>query len=229
MHSNFNRFHNFIQTFEKLTTNHSNLEIFQDFLTLSACSISNSVDKANFKEREDSYLNAIRKYLPHECDLFPKLLADIVLQMENDKPNYRDTLGEIFNELRLRDVWKGQFFTPDHICQLMAKIIIGDCQADINAHGFTTICDPCCGGGALLLAAIAEMFKSGLKPYKQALFVANDIDIRCVHMTYIQLSLAGVPAIVCHKNSLTDETFSEWVAPVFIFDRWYSRISNLKE
>ena len=42
------------------------------------------------------------------------------------------------------------------------------------------------------------------------------IDIRCVHMTYLQLSLAGVPAIVKHTNSLTRETWDIWKTPAFI-------------
>ena len=42
-------------------------------------------------------------------------------------------------------------------------------------------------------------------------------DTRCVHMTYLQLSLAGVPAIVKHQNSLTRELWSVWKTPAFIF------------
>ena len=45
---------------------------------------------------------------------------------------------------------------------------------------------------------------------------AADIDLRCVHMTYQQLSLAGAPAIVRHQNSLTRELWSVWYTPAFI-------------
>lgn len=44
-----------------------------------------------------------------------------------------------------------------------------------------------------------------------------DIDIRCVHMTYLQLALAGVLAIVKHQNTLTNELWSVWKTPAFIF------------
>ena len=47
--------------------------------------------------------------------------------------------------------------------------------------------------------------------------MAGDLDIRCVHMTYLQLALAGVPAIVCHQNTLTNELWSVWKTPAFIF------------
>lgn len=45
----------------------------------------------------------------------------------------------------------------------------------------------------------------------------GDIDIRCIHMTYLQLSLAGVPAIVKHQNALTREFWEAWYTPAYLF------------
>ena len=44
-------------------------------------------------------------------------------------------------------------------------------------------------------------------------------------MCYIQLSLYGIPAVVVHGNSLTNEEWSSWQTPVYIIDgwRWKSR------
>lgn len=44
-----------------------------------------------------------------------------------------------------------------------------------------------------------------------------DIDLRCVHMTYLQLALAGVPAIVRHQDSLSREIWSVWKTPALVF------------
>lgn len=44
----------------------------------------------------------------------------------------------------------------------------------------------------------------------------SDIDLRCVHMAYLQLSLAGVPAIVKHQDSLTRKLYSVWRTPAFV-------------
>ena len=44
-------------------------------------------------------------------------------------------------------------------------------------------------------------------------FVAQDIDIRCVWMAYIQLSLYGIPAMVIHGNTLTMEEWDRWYTP----------------
>jgi hypothetical protein len=39
-------------------------------------------------------------------------------------------------------------------------------------------------------------------------------------MTYIQLSLYGIPAIVRHGNSLTMQSWSQWLTPVYIMGGW---------
>ncbi len=33
-----------------------------------------------------------------------------------------DILGSVFHELELHNKWTGQFFTPFHLCQMMAKM-----------------------------------------------------------------------------------------------------------
>lgn len=46
--------------------------------------------------------------------------------------------------------------------------------------------------------------------------VNSDIDQRCVHMTYLQLSLIGVPAIVYQRDTLTMKTWQKWETPAYI-------------
>ena len=45
---------------------------------------------------------------------------------------------------------------------------------------------------------------------QQAIIYANDIDIICVQMTYLQLSYMGASAIIEHKNTLTQEKWNEY-------------------
>ena len=52
------------------------------------------------------------------------------------------------------------------------------------------------------------------------LVTATDIDLKCVHMCYLQLSLLGIPAVVIHGNSLTLEEHSHWFTPAYILDGW---------
>ena len=80
----------------------------------------------------------------------------------------------------------------------------------------------------MLLGMINAMHKIGLNHRKQIFIVANDLDERCVLMTYIQLSLAGVPAIVQQKDSISGITYgAAWYTPVFIFDGWMYKLKSV--
>lgn len=80
-----------------------------------------------------------------------------------------------------------------------------------------TISDPCCGGGGLLIAALDVLKSLGVNYARNCFIDCGDIDIRCIHMTYLQLSLAGVPAIVKHQNALTREFWGVWYTPAYLF------------
>ena len=65
------------------------------------------------------------------------------------------------------------------------------------------------------------MKELNLNPCKQALIYATDIDLRCVCMCYIQLSLYGVPAVVMQKDALTNKVYNApFFTPVYILDGW---------
>ena len=86
-----------------------------------------------------------------------------------------------------------------------------------NKDEIITINDPCCGGGGMLIAALEVLKSLGVNYARNCFMEANDVDIRCVHMTYLQLALAGVPAIVRHQNTLTRECWSVLYTPAYLF------------
>ena len=76
----------------------------------------------------------------------------------------------------------------------------------------------------MVVAAIHALVDSGIN-YQQALHVtAIDIDRRCVHMTYLQLALLHVPAIIIQGNALLLEVFETWYTPAHILGGWSSRL-----
>ena len=112
-----------------------------------ACSLSNPVDKSHYEEREARYMKIIKKYNKQEQAIFPELAAQTVLALEENQE--QDFLGSIFMELNLGNESGGQFFTPYHVCELMAEIALGDNVAQqVNEQGYITICDSCCGAGS---------------------------------------------------------------------------------
>lgn len=227
-----------IKLLEKAAHSSTTLNVFNDFITVSALSISNSSDSyyiANSKEvwnqREKRYLDTINKYDKNTRSLFPQMFAELVEELqEAATSHYTDVLGEIFSEMGFHDKRRNQFFTPQHISDLMAMMTIdSDTSAKtIEERGFITVNEPCCGAGSLLIGAINAMLKLNLNPSKQMLIVANDIDELCVLMCYIQLSLYGIPAVVIRQNTITGESFGHpWFSPVFIFDGWSCRVNHL--
>lgn len=68
-----------------------------------------------------------------------------------------------------------------------------------------TICDPCCGSGVMLVAAM-NLLPSWLTAFGLVEFHATDIDPRCVKMVHINLLLHGAGSfLVRHQNTLSLE------------------------
>lgn len=57
----------------------------------------------------------------------------------------------------------------------------------------------------------------------QIVVTGVDIDLKCVHMAYLQLSLYGIPAVIIHGNTLTCEEWSRWYTPSYIMGGWLFR------
>lgn len=109
----------FLDAFGRLTNRYRALDVWRDFITMFACSLSNPLDKEHRDKREALYLEVIKKYNKQDQELFPELAAQTVLALE-EKPE-QDFLGSIFMSLNLGDGHNGQIFTPYHVCELMAE------------------------------------------------------------------------------------------------------------
>ena len=221
----------FLRAFGRLTTRHRAWDVWRDFVVMFACSLSNPVDKSHYDEREKRYLKIINKYSKEEQQLFPELAAHTVMALEENPE--QDFLGGIFMELNLGNGKNGQFFTPYHICNLMAKIAVDDVSKEIDEKGYVTIHDPCCGAGATLIAGVHEvrrqLEKKNLNYQNHVLVVAQDIDEVVALMCYIHLSLLGVAAYIkvgdvfCNPIKEGDSTENYWFTMMYFSDVWQTR------
>lgn len=221
----------FLSKFRSLTYSRGPFDVWSDFVTVSACAISNVFDKGNFAERERLYLSTISKYKQTDQLVFPDLLALTTLALEENPE--QDFLGSMFMNLNLSNEHNGQFFTPFHISQLMADATIGDIVSEIKSKGYISIHDPCCGAGAMLIAsanvAKERLEKEGLNFQNHIFIVAQDIDQTVAQMCYIQLSLFGIAGFVKVGNSLTnpvmpgDSNESYWFTPMYFSNVWHTR------
>ena len=147
-------------------------QAFEDFPTLTVCTLATGL-------MEDEYLATVRKgYDKGEkgkrgIDDITQVFARLVTLMEDN----RDYLGDLFCG-GISFGQRGEFFTPESLTTLMAELTI-----DELARG-ETVSDPCCGSGRLLLAYAAKKRPEAL--------VGQDIDLRCVRMTTINLGLRNL-------------------------------------
>ena len=222
----------FLTTFKQIASaGYRSFEVWNDFVVMAACALSNPVDKTHFEEREKRYLKIIRKYRKNEQALFPELLAHTVMALEANPE--QDFLGSMYMELDLGSKRLQQIFPPYHICQFMAAITVENVAEQVNEHGYISINDPCCGGGATLIAGVNEarkqLEKADLNYQNHVLVVAQDIDECVALMCYIQLSLLGVAGYVKVGDSLTepmttgDKLDHYWFMPMYFSNIWTMR------
>ena len=209
-----------VKLINKLAYKHGAWRVFEDFLGMAAISISNSVDLLHRSKREVEYMEIVGRYEHEDVNLFPQMMAHLVEELERHAESPHDVLGQIFHELELHNKYKGQFFTPQHICDFMGMVSLHENDPDIAKKGFVGLAEPCCGSGAMILGFAKAMYRNGYDFHRQMVVKATDIDIKCVHMCYLQLSLYGIPAVIIHGNSLAFEEWSRWYTPVYILDGW---------
>ncbi len=221
----------FLKTFKTLTYRHRAWDIWNDFIIMAACALSNPVDKTHYEEREARYLRIINKYNKQEQHQFPTLFAHTVMALELNPE--QDFLGKLYNVLNLHDEGRKQHFTPYSVCDVMARITMEDVVDQVKKEGFVTINDPCCGAGATLIASVnvakEALAKAALNFQNHILIAAQDIDETVALMCYIQLSLLGVAAYIKVGNTITDPMNSSdtmenyWFTPMYFSDVWSLR------
>lgn len=224
----------FLEVFRPLCYSRSTWQVWEDIMTAIACSISNAVDRSrpHFEKREKEYADCIKRI--GSVETAARILHIIVMALENDPG--QDFLGKMYMSLELGNHWKGQFFTPYDVCRMMAEMNFGDgIQAEAERKGYISVCDPCVGAGAMLIAAANAMKRAKLNYQTNAVFVGQDVDRIVAMMAYIQISLIGCPGYIIVGNSLTNpptghvlfprdtEGQDVWITPLFMHDIWEMR------
>ena len=219
-----------VRLFESLQGRHLLWELWQDAITMIACSISNTVDPRYREERERLYMQTVSRYTPDEVAVFPRIFAEIVEQLEKDPE--QDFLGDLYMQLDLGSHWAGQFFTPYSVCRMMAAINFRPIADPADVHPIT-VSDCACGGGATLIAAAHafrhSIWSTGLNPQHFLCFQAQDISTVTALMCYIQLSLQGYAAKIkvgdTLANPLTeaDDGPDIWYTPIWFSPIWTAR------
>src|SRR4051812_13419618 len=104
----------------RLSHRHNIRHVFDSFTRFAACALA-------AQTREPEYLEEAKRWERADLDLFAEALAALVVEMES-KP-FEDVLGGFYMESALSSKgqqWSGEFHTPKPICDLMARLTVGD-------------------------------------------------------------------------------------------------------
>ena len=207
-----------VKLIQQAGTRYDAWKVFSDFVDLLACAISNRVDLRSYDEREEHYMKVIGGYDKETQALFPQMAGELTLALDDGAHagHFEDVLGQTFHDLGVENKWKGQFFTPINLSDLMAELSFDE------KNGFAKVYEPACGAGSTILGfANAHMMKHPEQPFDDFCVFAGDIDARCVHMCYVQLSLCGIAARVEQRNALSMELVGGvWYTPMWIIGGW---------
>lgn len=198
--------------------------VVRDFFELSAISIRNNFDHGNeyanlekrYKEIAQGYKKEYLEGFATALGLLDKKIQDAV----NGNAPFADWAGELYMDSGTSNGKAGQFFTPYSVSQCMARINFSkdEVRAKLgdDPNRVLTIYEPTCGAGGLIVAAIDALNEAGVNYSWNAFVDCGDIDPRCVHMTYVTLSLLGVPAVVRLGDALMMEYRQAWFTPAYL-------------
>ena len=199
-------------------------QAFEDFLHMSVCAMSGGT-------MEDQYLAVVERHKHGKpgkrgCDSIARAFGTLVASMEQTQGEMIDVLGDLFQGA-ITYGEAGQFLTPQPVCRAMARLTIGEAEVEEGEEAASqlspvpltevagaeepateqpeepkpfprtpkrTVCDPACGSGRMLLA-VAE-----INPHWE--FHGQDVDLRCVRLTALNLAFRNLYGFVTWGNSL---------------------------
>ena len=141
------RLDNFNKLYDKLSNMYGSVNVFMDFVKMCAISLYNAFSKN--KEMEQEYLRTINSYEKEYQNIFPKMFGELIMMYEESN-DIIDILGPFYEEQNLGNSHLGQFFTPSHISEMMADMILDNetvLKDNIQKNGFITMSEPTCGAG----------------------------------------------------------------------------------
>jgi hypothetical protein len=181
--------------------------VFRDWIEVVFCSLQRDDDSHG--ELVDGYETDFGEETTQTVfEAYSEAFGDfLVATGETDA----DVLGYLYQEYGSPSAEHGQHFTPPHVARLLGGMLVptaGNIR-DSTPENPIPIHDPACGSGSLLLGAGQRLEELSESPYA-AVFVGQDIDIRCTKMTAINFAVCGLPGFTIHGDSLKNEPMAGW-------------------
>lgn len=217
----------FVKNLEFTNGKYDVKDIFREVISLTTFIIQAYM--IGNKEYLEQYNTLLKKYTDDEQLRLKELVLELA-EIYNKQTEPVDLMTDIFGELGLGNKNTGQFFTPTNISDLMAKIVGIDAntESDISKYGYTTLHEPTSGAGGMILAYARELKSKGYNPSKNLFVVAWDIDILCTYMTYVQLAMYDIPAVVVNGDTLALKEHFTLYTPQYYLGMWNFKTNQIK-
>lgn len=179
---------------------YSPYQVFKDWCEMYAISIQNAcvwVKDDIYQEREKTFNTIFSKYKENEQELFRDITALYPIALGHDMT---DVLGEIYMESGSGSKMTGQFFTPFKVSEAVAELN----EEKFKKDGIIKLYEPTVGSGGMIIASVKLMQKMNIDYQNRLKVICQDLDWLPVYMSYIQISMLGVDAIVFQGDALTD-------------------------
>lgn len=197
-----------IKSFNDFDGSRNRHSLFCDWVKFMAISISNQVWFS--WEREEEYRQLARTYEAESMSRFSDMMG---MLWEAFDTEINDYLGQIYMEGNMGNKSTGQFFTPFHLAELAAMMQPNDPEQKVIVN------EPACGGGGMVLAKAKAIQAAGGNYQDTLKVIAQDLDWTGVYMTYTQLSMAGINAVVIQGDTLTGEkagALQKFYTPLYV-------------
>ena len=194
----------FRKLLEPLCRSRDTYTVFAAFCRLAACAVAAGSREAKRWNRD-------------ELEIFSHVLAALVNEMET-KP-FEDVLGCYYMEFALStkgQQWGGEFHTPKPICDLMARMTMGDMES-LPKDRAITVCEPAAGAGAMILS-LAQACSPDVR--RRLRVTAMEINRVACDMCFINTTLWYIPCRVFCGDTLRMEFHHAWSNLPLMLSPW---------
>lgn len=206
----------------------SKRDMFRDFCEMGYCAYAKLMalwhhDQERADQLEARYMQIVGKYKNKDTVRAFKPLLELVFDALEGGGT--DFLGQVSSQLEILDAGHGQFFTPYNLSRMMADISLFGYEQFVEEKGYITLNEPACGAGGMILACADALQHAGYDPMRHMLVQATDISAMCYHMTYLQFTARGIPALVFRGDTLR-ATIAEsaWTIHAPIFQHYHGHL-----
>lgn len=209
-----------INIIETIDSSKSKYDVLNDFIAMYALDLASITGF----DSNDLYKSYAVQYNEEQLLKFCEL-GGLLIQKYEENP-LTDILTEIYMKSGFGNKNIGQDFTPPSIAKLTSEINVD--MSILDSKDYVVINEPSCGAGSMILNFAKKVYQNGYNPQTKLYFIAQDIDYKCVYMTYIQMSLNGLAGEVIVGNTLHNEIKIKLKTPMTLSDLWIDRLKMLK-